>query len=446
MAGPSGIDRTLQADGTRNVGGQYHGWDHLGRVARHAWVDGNLTAGSGAGAGYPTRTPVFSESYHYDRASNRIARWDSRPGGGSPGGWADRDFKFEYDGLDRLKEAKRGVYNPGAQTITVGNGSQQCDLDMLGNWTVFRNDLDGSSTYAGSEVQTRDHNFANEIDEMDRDAPGGTGVTLPFAYDDAGNMTERERSASLKSVYVHDAWNRLVKVQNQPLPSGGATTLSEYEYNGLHWRTVKRHDTSTPADGLDQQTRLYYDASWRLVEERVDENYVSSSGINRHMQNLWGARYIDDLVARRRDANMDGDCLDAGDATVYAVSDVQFSVVAMLNSSGALHERVAYDSYGGGARHHWMDDVDGDGDVDSTDKYTATGLTTRIANATPGSTVCLRISVHNNGNECCSEVKCFTLPMCTGVWSGCPGDFNRDESVNTQDFFDFLAALLTGCP
>jgi len=158
-----------------------------------------------------------------------------------------------------------------------------------------------------------------------------------------------------------------------PFGSGTTTTISEYEYNGLHWRTMKRIDTTTPADGLDQHTLMYYDASWRLFEERVDDAYSSSFAADRHMQNIWGARYIDDLIARRRDVNRDGDYVDSGDATWYAVTDVQFSVVAMLTSGGKLYERVAYDSYGT-ARHHWKDDVDGDGDVDSSDKSIVTGL------------------------------------------------------------------------
>ena len=33
-----------------------------------------------------------------------------------------------------------------------------------------------------------------------------------------------------------------------------------------------------------------------------------------------------------------------------------------------------------------------------------------------------------------------------GVWDGCIGDFNMDGVVNTQDFFDFLAAFFAEDP
>ena len=52
--------------------------------------------------------------------------------------------------------------------------------------------------------------------------------------------------------YTHDAWNRLVKVQ-QVNTSGGETVYNrgEYEYNGLFQRIVKRScsnilDVTTP--------------------------------------------------------------------------------------------------------------------------------------------------------------------------------------------------------
>jgi hypothetical protein len=39
---------------------------------------------------------------------------------------AKRDFKFTYDGLDRLKQADRGVYNPAPPgTFTVQGLDQQ---------------------------------------------------------------------------------------------------------------------------------------------------------------------------------------------------------------------------------------------------------------------------------------------------------------------------------
>ncbi len=92
--------------------------------------------------------------------------------------------------------------------------------------------------------------------------------------------------------------------------TGPQVAVSEYRYNALGWRTVKRFDTSMGGyDGMDQERVMLYDAGWRMVEERVDTDldddadYVS--------QQFWGMRYVDDAVAKRinRDlADPDGRC------------------------------------------------------------------------------------------------------------------------------------------
>jgi RHS repeat-associated protein len=110
-----------------------------------------------------------------------------------------------------------------------------------------------------------------------------------------------------------------------------------------------------------------------VIEERVDENYTGTLSIDRAMQNIWGARYIDDLVARRKDANYNHSYGDSGDGTWYACTDVQFSVVALLKSTGALAERVSYDPYGV-ATYRYPDDVNGDGSVTSADRTLVNGL------------------------------------------------------------------------
>lgn len=71
---------------------------------------------------------------------------------------------------------------------------------------------------------------------------------------------------------------------------------------------------------------------------------------------------IDDVILHREDAGADG----SYENTWYHLTDVQYSTVAMLDSSGGLVERVTYDAYGQ-ARHHYRSDIDGDGDVDSAD-------------------------------------------------------------------------------
>lgn len=201
------------------------------------------------------------------------------------------------------------------------------------------------------------------------DIQGLTGSPFTQYRDKAGNWTRNKRSQALVYGYTHDAWNRVVKVEKlqtvQP-------TLGEYEYNGLHWRTVKH----VPGSSATEERRMYYSASWQLLEERVDSDPTDGSGSfaeEKCSQTVWGLRYIDDAVLRRTDTNQDYDYADTGERTDYLLTDPQFSVVAVVDDTGALQERIAYSAYGE-ARHHFPGDMDGDGDTDSTDSMWFTNL------------------------------------------------------------------------
>lgn len=112
---------------------------------------------------------------------------------------------------------------------------------------------------------------------------------------------------------------------------------------------------------------MYYSGAmggWQLIEERIDEGYASSPGVNRVAQEVWGLRYIDDAVMRINNAADEAERL-----RFYHLTDVQFSTVAMIGLGGTyppLMERVSYDPYGR-ATHRWAGDVNNDGAVDSTD-------------------------------------------------------------------------------
>ena len=91
---------------------------------------------------------------------------------------------------------------------------------------------------------------------------------------------------------------------------------------------------------------------------------------NRIAQQFWGLRSIDDAIARRVDADADGSYNNGGgsseeqvpgEGTWFHVTDVQFSVVALIDDIAVLTERVRYDAYGR-ARHRWPTDLDGDAD------------------------------------------------------------------------------------
>ena len=142
-------------------------------------------------------------------------------------------------------------------------------------------------------------------------------------------------------------------------------TVASYESNGLHWRTLRDN-------GVYERDLFYYSSDWQLLEEHriAHEGNPATGSLVRVAQQFWGLRYIDDAVARRVDADADGYYNNGGgsseeqvpgEGTWFHLTDVQFSVVALLDDIAVLAERVRYDAYGR-ARHRWPTDLDGDAD------------------------------------------------------------------------------------
>ena len=197
--------------------------------------------------------------------------------------------------------------------------------------------------------------------------------------------------------------------------------IADYRYNALHWRVRKVSDTSEtldcPADDsttnttpltseLDQRRDLYYDASWRLIHEEIDDDFHPTSlataegtgggtegdtfNLTRVGQILWGVRYIDDAVMRQvstafTDTPPEGEspavlAVDWDDAIVeeegrtakrwWYLTDVQFSVVGLIDPTwgSMVVERVEYSPYGV-PLYQPATDFDGDGDVDVGDEF-----------------------------------------------------------------------------
>jgi YD repeat-containing protein len=162
-----------------------------------------------------------------------------------------RHHEYEYDGLHRLAEARRGVRaSGGGFTHSTFKRSQQWSLDVLGNWGQFATwaEGDGQEPDGYNDVEGREHTDANEL--TDRTLPDTT--TLELGYDKAGNMREQEVPASGSGTvtirYTHDAWNRLVKVEYDQ------TVRANYRYNGLNWRPP------------DRETRRHERAAGRRAE------------------------------------------------------------------------------------------------------------------------------------------------------------------------------------
>ena len=131
------------------------------------------------------------------------------------------------------------------------------------------------------------------------------------------------------------------------------TDVSVYTYNGQHFRI-------TEASG-GQGREMYYNASWQLVEEHVDE---PGEDPDRIVQHFWGKRYIDDAVMHRiRDVS---DEAWDDERTFFHLTDPMYSTLAIVDATGMLKERVSYSSYGIPTATR-PGDVNGDGVVGGSD-------------------------------------------------------------------------------
>ena len=126
---------------------------------------------------------------------------------------------------------------------------------------------------------------------------------------------------------TYDAWNRLVKLEDN------TNTITEYQYDGLRRRVLhKGYNTGV----LNHTKHLYYNNNWQLLEERRDSNTSPTK------QQIWGNRYIDDLVLRDHDTNEGGTL----NERLYALQDANWNVTSYINSSGTVQERYIYNAYG----------------------------------------------------------------------------------------------------
>ena len=385
------LDRSVTPTGVRTAG-TYPGWDRFGRVRLHQWVDGGFGPHATA-TGFPDRPQIFAEEYGYDDDSNRTSKYDIRDGVGYSG----NSWEFTYDGLDRLQQALKGNWS-GTFASTVGG--QAWTLDALGNWDELLHDLTGNGQFddPGDSNETRSHDYANQLTQIDG------SPALPFTYDDAGNTLSYPAGGSDDYELKYDAWNRLVQVKID------TDIVLQQQFNGLHWRTVVQRDTSLIPDGLDQMRVLSYDASWRLVDEQVDDGWSPSPPgtftADRTLEQFWGLRYIDDPILRRDDP--------AAVGGYWHITDAQFSTAALLDNNADVYERVWYTPYGE-ARHHWGKDYNGD----------------RIFNSADGSALSAAIS----GGSVPINDGAYVVEM----------DYNRDgvlDSSDTPSGSDQLAVTL----
>ena len=124
-----------------DTGDIYRGLDRFGRVKDCYWYD------------YGSSTDVLRIKHGYDQAGNRLYREEADT--------SYLDQLYAYDDVNRLTQSQEGTLGAGKDSISSLNFAQQWSLDATGNWSGFKEDDDGDSTWDLN--QTRTSNAVNEI-------------------------------------------------------------------------------------------------------------------------------------------------------------------------------------------------------------------------------------------------------------------------------------------
>jgi RHS repeat-associated protein len=234
---------------------------------------------------------VDRTNYTYDRDGNRTSGYN----------WLApaRTEYFSYDGLGQLVARHVGPPGPTPPQVRVWG------YDAVGNPAAV--------TTPGAGTSARAYNGQNEVT-----AVGG----VPVSHSPAGQVTQDETGRR----YTYDGWGRLVGVT-----TAAYSPLAGYTYDGLGRR-------ATAAEG-GVATTLLYSAGWQVLEERV-------GGVAK-TQYVWSPVYVDALVLRDRDADGNSGTGAGGrEERLYALQDANWNTTALVNTSGTVVERYAYDPFG----------------------------------------------------------------------------------------------------
>jgi RHS repeat-associated protein len=285
------IDLTyIKQSGESNgdAGDQYTGLDRFGRVVDQRWIN--------------TSTSTATDRFKYgcDRDSNRNYR-DNLVNSSFGELYHANGSSNGYNNLNELVSFARGTLNGTHDTITSPSHTQSYSPDAEGNFTSVTTD---------STQVNRTHNAQNEVTQV-----GSNNLT----FDNNGNTTKDE----LGQQYVYDAWNRIVTVKNS-----GGMTIETYKYDGLDRRIVEAPGSTT--------RDLYYSDQWQVLEERYN------GGSTADIQYVWSPVYVDALILRDRSTQHNGTL----DERLWVQQDANWNVTALVNGSGSVVERYAYDPFG----------------------------------------------------------------------------------------------------
>jgi RHS repeat-associated protein len=294
--------------------------DPFGRVKQHQYTNAGGT--------------LDHYTYTHDIAGNRLSKQNIVAANQTTP--VHLDETYAYDEMFRLIGTERGDLNTGTGLIIDDIFSQEWDLDQTGNWNGFDEDANGDGT--NDLEQDRTTNEANELTGIGATTGGNWADPV---YDRNGNMIQvadpHDLTQNLDIRY--DAWNRVVSMARD------GVIVAAYEYDGLGRRIVSAEDSQarTTPDGVDTW-KHYLHNGIQVIEQRnaaTADAAVEATQVK--YQWLYSPRYIDAVIFRAENTDTDGL---ADDNTLFYLTDANYNITAVVNTSGAVVERYSYNAYG----------------------------------------------------------------------------------------------------
>jgi RHS repeat-associated protein len=251
-----------------------------------------------------TRPGIFTSSASttitYDAASRVTSIVD-----GVPGGSTVDSQSYAYDSANRVTSETNAE---GTATFTYDNSNELTGVGGSRHET-YTYDANGNRTMTGYATGS-----ANELTA----SPGYT-----YSYDNQGNMTaETQTSTGDVTTFTYDYRNRLVGAVEQN-SSHAVVMQATYVYDALDHRI----ETDETVSGTETKTWTVYDG----VNAYAD---FSGSGVLQQRY-LYGPA-VHEILAR----------VSAGGTVSWYLADKLGSVTDIVNTSGAVLDHIAYDSYG----------------------------------------------------------------------------------------------------
>jgi len=323
--------------------GTYPDLDRFNRVTSSRWTKD-----------LATDVDFYDLDITYDRGSNITLVEDNILTG--------RDVQYTNDGLNRLTKAEEGTWN--GTSITTRAREENWTLTQTGNWNFRRMDLNGDNNFSDANELDAESTFSKANEILTRDKDGDATFEEDLAHDEVGNL----QNDGFKYKFVYDVWGRLVDILNR----NDDSTVEEFEYNGLGYRTSWHYDVdgdATVEDTSDDPWFYFaYDENWRIVMTFQDTDTSPKESFVYHAPGMRGTSASDHLILRDKDSSTSWNAASDGtlEERIYYMSNWRGDVVEIIDDAGNRLESVRYSPYGVPFAMP-AGDTDNDGDGDATD-------------------------------------------------------------------------------